>query len=615
MAMLNEEGISRRNFLGLAGAAGAALAGASMLSGCSPSSADDSASSSEDASDVEPIDALETPSSWDEEADVVVCGTGGGLVAAVRSAELGNKVVVVEKDGTWGGSSKETDIFSVMGTELQKASMAAMGQQLTAAGQTEAGATLSALGELPVETMRQQWYNNYITRPGNGDTGELPDGTEGNRIISGDSELMMAVINGIADSIDWMASDVGINLGPVTQFGSAGYVAGVCPVGSETGGFVSRANYTAFEGLYDKAVELGVEFNFNTPVEALVKDGDAVVGIMATDSDGNERYIKANKGVVMATGGMTQNQDMLKRYVPSVGYRAFNATSSSADTGEGIRMAWGAGADMQGFDSSFCFDGGIDCGSWGHYLYKGDVQLARQPWLNINIQGERLPYYPVDTLGFTHQSGIYMSQPRHAGYVIFDANYEDTIWNWEATGTYQYICRRPMWPEGEGEKTWQTGGNYDRLPEGTCEHDWRIGAQQGIDAGYIFKCDTLDELADKIGMPADKLKAAVDNWNAICEAGVDEQFHLDPAWLVPIQDAPYYGMAVGATVLATNCGVPITTEAQVIGTDGSPIEGLYAVGSVVGGIGGDATYGDCRNPGGGVALSCGTAYMAANAIG
>ncbi|MEG0759163.1 MAG: FAD-binding protein, partial [Raoultibacter sp.] len=326
-------------------------------------------------------------------------------------------------------------------------------------------------------------------------------------------------------------------------------------------------------------------------------------------------FIKANKGVILATGGMAQNPEMLKKYVPSVGYRALTATASMMDTGEGILAAWGAGADMQGYDASFCFDGGIDCGTWNHYLYKGDVQVARQPWLGINIQGERYPYWPVDNLGFTHQCGILMSQPRNRGYVVFDANYEETIWNWEATGKNQMICRRPMWPEGEGDKMWNTGGNYERLPEGICEHDWRTGFQQGVDGGYIFECQTLDELAEKIDMPADKLKKAVDDWNKLCEAGVDDQWHFDPAWLVPIKDAPYYGMAVGSTVLATNCGVPVTTECQAIGTNGVPIEGLYAVGSCIGGIGGDSTYGDCRNPGGGVALTCGTAYMAANALG
>lgn len=584
-----------------------------MLAGCAPSASTDNSAKGDSASSktdesADPIAPVDPPESWMKEADVVVCGTGGGLVAAVRSAELGNKVIVVEKAEVWGGSSKETDIFSVMGTETQKALYAAYGEQLTAAGEAEVGAKLSGMGQLPAETMRKTWMSNYYAKPGNGDSGVLPDGSEGPRVVSGDVELITAVCNGVAESIDWMGDSVGIEWGPVTAYGAAGMAGGLCPEGSEDGMFVARANYSVFEDLYNKALDLGVEFLFTTPLTALVKDGDTVVGIKAKGSDG-DMFIKAGKGVILATGGMAQNKAMLEKYVPSVGYRALTATASMMDTGEGILMAWGAGGDMQGYDASFCFDGGIDCGTWNHYLYKGDVQLARQPWLGVNIQGERYPYYPVDTLGFTHQCGILMSQPRFRGYVIFDDNYEDTLRTWYEDGTNQFICRNPIWPD------MQTNGNFDRLPESVCEHDWRIGAQQGIDAGYIFKCDTLDELAEKIDMSADKLKAAVDSWNAMCEAGVDEQWHFDPAWLVPIKDAPYYGMAVGATCLATNCGVPVTTECQAVGTNGEPIKGLYAVGSCVGGIGGDSTYGDCRNPGGGVGLTCGTAFMAANAIG
>lgn len=594
--------LSRRSFLGLAGLGAAAVAGASALSGCSPSasssgSASAKSSASASAEQADPIEPVSPPSSWTEEADVIVCGTGGGLLAGVYAAMAGKKVIMLEKANTWGGSSKETDIFSVMGTKTQQAIYGAVAEQMKAAGQEEMAAKVGALAAMEPEAMRQQWIAKYMITPGNGDSGELPDGTTGLRPVSVDQGLLNSLCNNIADSVDFMAG-LGVPWGPVTEMGSAGMMAGVCPQDSEAGGFVARANYSVFELLYNKCVELGVDVKFETPAETLVVDGGRVVGVKSGES-----FFKAEDGVIMATGGMAQNKAMLAKYVPSVANRALTATASSMDTGEGILMGFGAGADMQGYDSSFCFDGGIDCGTWNHYLYKGDVQLARQPWLGVNIQGERYPYYPVDTLGFTHQCGVLMSQPGNRGYVIFDADYEENIKKFG-----QMICRNPIWPDME------TNGNFDRLPESICEHDWRIGAQQGIDAGYIFQADTIEELAEKMGFVPGNLVAAVEGWNKICEAGEDPQFHYDPAWLVPVAKAPFYGMAVGATCLSTNCGMAVTPEMQAVAANGAPIEGLYAAGSCVGGVGGDSTYGDCRNPGGGVAMACGTAYAAAKAI-
>lgn len=101
---------------------------------------------------------------------------------------------------------------------------------------------------------------------------------------------------------------------------------------------------------------------------------------------------------------MTFNSDMMAKYTPHVVNRCMNSTAASTDEGDGIRMGLGVGGTISGYDSSFIFDGGVDCGAWGRYLYKGDVQFVRQPWMLVNIKGDRVPYYPVTTLGFTKQA-------------------------------------------------------------------------------------------------------------------------------------------------------------------------------------------------------------------
>ena len=126
---IQSEGVSRRGFLGgLAAFSGAVAMGAA---GCSPKpnggGSDGGSTPATKASEADPIAPAAVPAAWDEESDVVVVGTGGGLVAAVYAAMNGKKVTVLEKAATWGGSSKETDIFSVLGTKTQQAIYQALG--------------------------------------------------------------------------------------------------------------------------------------------------------------------------------------------------------------------------------------------------------------------------------------------------------------------------------------------------------------------------------------------------------------------------------------------------------------------------------------------------------
>ncbi len=603
-----ERELSRRGFLGLMGAGALGAMGTAALAGCAPGSSAGSTQVGAEptvADKSSPIEPAPVPEVWDEEADVVVVGSGGGLVAAAYAVSKGKRVVVLEKSASWGGTSKETDIFSVMGTQTQQAIYQALAKQMGDAGQADAAAQFEQLGSLDPQVMRAQWKAAYFTKPGAGDVGELPNGQEGPRACAAVTPMLDALVQCIPEAIDFMGS-IGVPWGPVTEFGSTGFVSGVCPQGSEKGGIVSRANYSAFEVLYDYCVDKGVTFHFNTPAQTLVMDGDAVVGVRAA---GEVASVRAADGVILATGGMAFNEDMLRKYVPHVINRCFSSTTSTSDEGDGIRMGLGAGAMIAGYDSAFIFDGGVDCGSWGRYLYKGDVQFARQPWMLVNVKGERVPYYPVTTLGFTKQASIHMQNPGHCSYAICDSHYDEIIGKWDAEGKNQLICRNPITRERWAE----AGENVNRIA-GMTDEDYSIGVQEAIDGGWIVEAQTVEELAEGLGLDAGVLKAAIEDWNALCDKGVDELYGYAPEWLNKVQDPPFYGVKVGGTVLGTMCGLAPDTSMRVLDEKARPIPGLYAAGCTLGGLGGDSTYGDCRNPGGGVAMSCGTAYQAAKTI-
>ncbi|MGV8083215.1 MAG: FAD-binding protein [Coriobacteriia bacterium] len=590
-------GISRRKFLALGAAATAAAATAgTVLVGCSKS---DAAGKEENTavSKTDPIPPVDPPAKWDKEVDVVVAGAGGGLVGAARALDLGASVIVLEKSSVWGGASKETDVFSVMGSQTQ-----------------EKLGVGSALTKMPPEVMRQvmvikQTAENrggvLSTKNADGTYSgtKMPDGTVLPATpVQGDPRMLKALANAIPDSVDWIGTQ-GVTWEPVHMLGNAAVVAGLCPADSEAGGFVPRANMPVFETMYNNIVKGGGEVLFDTPITAVVMDGDKVVGAQATKTDGTVVYIKANKGVLLATGGFTQNIDLLKMYAPSM-TRAMTCTAPTIDDGDGLRIGLGAGGYVGDYDTGCVFDGGVESGQRSRYLYKGDVQLARQPWLGIDVTGRRYPYHSLDTIGFPEAGPHLMSLPGNNGYVIFDADYQENIRKFP-----KLICRNPIWPEMADE-----GAHFERVPDGLCEKDWRIGAQQAIDGGWLFKCNTLDELADKLGLVPATLKAAVDNWNAICEKGVDEELHFHPDWLMPVAKAPYYGMKVGGTLISTYTGLVTDATARVVGKNGAAIEGLYAAGCNASSGSGDLDAGSGNHIGGGVAKACATAWLAVNTM-
>ncbi len=557
--------VSRRSFL--TGAATlAAVVGAGALTGCGqgksreedagelPDSGETVATSNE-AENIEPVSV---PTSWDGEYDVIVVGSGGGLFAAVRASELGAKVLCVEKSASVGGASKESSIFAVSGTKVQQ----------------EAG--LPDITALMVQ-------------------GSMAKQTIG----AARTQSIVRVGTTATRTMDWV-SDLGLELEPTTTGGPQGGMTGVSPKGKELDGLAARTNIYAFTFLEDKLKELGGELMLNTKVTALVKDGDAVVGIQADDADGQIRHYKAGKGVLLASGGMCANRDMLQKYVPSAYHRVKCSSAGTQDTGECIRMGFGAGAQLGGFDSYQAFDGGLNDLPWDYYLYNGDIQLARQAWLTFDTSGQRVTYYP-EVSNYALQGSTLQSCPGAQAFRIFDSHYEEYAPTFD-----QQCCRHLIVP---------TMPDIDRIPEAMIEHDWKEGAKRGIAEGRIKQADTLEELASQLGLDPSIVTSNVDQWNEQVAASPENVDGIPAAWLHPIQDPPFYGVAIGSIMFSTQTGLLTNDEMQVIGTNGALIPGLFASGSTIGGLcGPDSSYAVCKQPQGGVAFAATTSFIAAEAM-
>ena len=523
--------MTRRDFATTAAALGVAGVAAQAFSS-RPAQAD---KAQEDATGA--IAPLEAPQAWDEEFDVVVVGSGGGLAGAAHAAELGARVLLVDKMPDIGGASKEASVWVVSGSQPQL--------------------------DLGMPDITDKLLEAALAAE--------PFGARHAAYTQATATAALALVN-------WTA-EAGFAWQPTTVTGEPGPV-GIAPAGSEEGGMTARAVMSVYEFLAERLQAAGGEVRLQTELLGLVTEDGGVSGVKLSASDGSETYVRATKGVLLATGGMGANREMLRAYVPTAFECCKISCTGVQDSGEGIRMGLGAGGALEGFDQFMQFDGGIDYPDWNVYLYNSAVQIARQPWLGITRHGERYPYIPGGgSSEYVAAAKQLDSLPGHEGFVFFDDKFE------EYGPTFQQgMCRRLIDADSMPDE--------GRVPEALANPHWYEGVRAAIADGTIASADTVEELAEKLGLDAGKVRAAVDEWNALCEQGSDPEGKMPDEFLYPIAQAPFYGMALGSLVFATHAGLAVGASGEVLDANGDAIPGLYASGCAVGRPGTGAN-GDC----------------------
>ena len=108
--------------------------------------------------------------------------------------------------------------------------------------------------------------------------------------------------------------------------------------------------------------------------------------------------------------------------------------------------------------------------------------------------------------------------------------------------------------------------------------------QSKIDRGNGYVADTLDELAEKMGVPADNLKKTVARYNELCEAGDDTDYGKRARLLTSVSEGPFYALKWGPVLLDVFGGAQIDTDLRVLDADGKVIPGLFATGNAAGGM-------------------------------
>lgn len=345
---------------------------------------------------------------------------------------------------------------------------------------------------------------------------------------------------------------------------------------------VQEHNYMASESasgkprnelLLDYIRELGYDVDFKTSLAKLEKDATGrITGVIAqsTEDDHFIRY-NANKGVLLACGGFPGNPYMMEQLDP-LGTSVTTACSySPADKGYGIRAAVWAGANLDKEAAPMLFDRGIvapgvDGGyvasdsAFGGKAFPGPIRQynpGTQPFLKVNRNGERFanessPYNDI-VYAAAHQPGRVYAQ-------ICDANVLEDAKRFHTIG-----CSAQT--RNGGEKYFQ--GKVD----------------EAVAAGTLFVCDTIEELADKLGFTGeakDTFLATVDRYNELYDKQNDEDFGKPAYRLSAIRTAPFYGCWLGASLLTTEQGIAINDKGQALDNDNKPMPGLYVTGDMSG---------------------------------
>ena len=318
---------------------------------------------------------------------------------------------------------------------------------------------------------------------------------------------------------------------------------------------------------------LGYDVDFKTSLAKLEKNSEGrITGIIAqsTEDDHFIRY-NANKGVLLACGGFPGNPYMMEQLDP-LGTSVTTACSySPADKGYGIRAAVWAGANLDKEAAPMLFDRGVvapgvDGGyvdsdtAFGGKAFPGKIRQynpGTQPFLKVNRNGERFanescPYNDI-VYAAAHQPGRVYAQ-------ICDANILEDAKRFHTIG-----CSA------------QTRNGGEKYIQGKMD--------EAIEAGALFKCDTLDELADKMGFTGaakDTFLATVERYNELYDKQNDEDFGKPAYRLSAIRTAPFYGCWLGASLLTTEQGIAINEKGQALDNNNQPMEGLYITGDMSG---------------------------------
>lgn len=505
--------------------------------------------------DIEKLEAISPEKFVSEEtvelsADVVVVGGGGaGLSAALSAAEQGAKVIVLEKTASLGGTTLLSGAYYSTGNQnvSKKADMNdKMREDVDAILALEPRNDDMARWQ---DAVRQQ-YAEYTA---SGET-YMFDSEEYHMLqvyadgnFTGDTALIERYCAASYECYIWLQkngfvwSDAIIG-GKASDSGTV--VLDAQRARRNKGEGSGRNSQMMIDALKNggDAADTPVEYLMEVAGKELIVTDGRVTGVKAEGANGTQYIVTAASGVVLATGGIGGNVELMNKYnawypeIPA----DFATDNSAGDTGDGLVMAEAIGVEL------------IDMEKLQMFVYGTQYSFGVSPYVSnytnmlVNNSGRR---FVNETASDRELSAAMLAQDGYEVYILSDAN-------------------------GSNITDGKNSSGYD--------------IEELIGKGCLIRADSIEELAEKIGADPAVLADSVERFNAACDAGYDEEFgRTSFLGTEKLTTAPFYAALNHSAEHHSMGGIHVDTEMHALSADGTAFPGLYAAGEICGGLHGD----------------------------
>lgn len=524
-----------------------------------------------------------------ENVDVVVVGSGAaGAMAALRAADLGLSVLIIEKAHKYGGTSATSGGVMwlpnhqlVPSDDSREKTMEYLNHLIRSEIQRDrldayvdtAPAMAHYLKSVGVPLMASAWPDYFAAAPAaRGDRSVVVDTFDGREL--GDQFLHMREQYNRFKVLGRYAMDVMEFFALSTR--GPGWIKTFLNMAWRYWSDLSTRllgnrdrRFTmggALMGhLFKQVFARGVEVRLETKLEELIVANGEVTGV--TVSNFGCRYtINAKYGVILAAGGFEWNQELRDRYLKVPGLTRHSSSPEDANRGEALVASLKIGATTEHTDACWWIPTmhmPMRKASNFEEIHQAAFDVGRPHSVCVNRNGDRF----VDEACSYDEFGEAMVRDHLATganapcWLVFDATFREKF----TAGGYMPNLVMPDW----------------MIPKDQWDH-------------YIFKADSLDVLAAKIHVQADQLKKTVANMNRYAQSGTDPEFgrgsnaydqmfgdaNVTPnPCLGPINKAPYYAVPINLGDLGTKGGLKCDAKARVVDASGQLIGNLYAAGN------------------------------------
>ncbi len=465
------------------------------------------------------------------EADLVVVGGGmSGLTAATAAAEKGLSVVVLEKSGTTGGAANMGMGFFAVGSERQKDDMY----------------------NYTVDNAFEDFMTYTHWRP--------------------NARLVRRIFEQSAGTVKWI-EDMGVEfLGAFKYFLKSNTTWHVVKApGSNKP--TERCASIMIKAMTDRALELGVDFHFNTAVKKLIIEDGYAAGAQAVSDAGEELEVLSN-AVIVGTGGFGNNVEMIKEFLGyEWGKDIFTFRIPGID-GEGMKMVWAVGGGKTDVNMEITYNtpGTTD-------IYKTLSETMRQPNLMVNLDGMRFMNEEI-MMNTTFTGNAIIRQKGRCGFTIISDEILDYYRAHDLDFITYHHAVRSIDKWDKELQSYLKGESLEASGLSMLHDDEQVPTN-------FWACDTIEQVAEVTGINLKNLKQTLESYNSMAGA-YDKEFNKPSCYMKAIKSGKYYVARHYPSGYGSLGGIRTDHNMQVLTAENDTIPGLFACGTDACAIFGDS---------------------------